>query len=259
MSFHDLLVSRRAVEGGVVATLTLHRPQRRNALSPRLVNELLQGIEDALGDPEVRVIVLEGGGATFCAGADLGGGGDGGQELAKGDFADLLAAMVRSTKPIVAKVRGYAVGGGVGLAAASHFAVAADDATFSTPEVLRGLWPMMIMAVLARTVRRRDLLEMMLLGQKFGAAKAAEVGVINRCVPEAELDAAVDALTAELATRSPTAMARGLAAWAKMGDLTLDAALPVLRDELYALFATDDAREGMTAFMEKRAPRWTGR
>jgi enoyl-CoA hydratase/carnithine racemase len=138
--FQHLLVSHReaappapGVAPARVATLTLHRPQRKNSLSPVLVNELLHGLDAALGDPSVRVVVLEGGGGTFCAGADLGGG-DGDSALpVKGDFSDLLLALSRAEKPVVAKVRGVAMGGGVGLAAACHFAVTTDDAVWSTP------------------------------------------------------------------------------------------------------------------------------
>lgn len=254
-----LVTSRRQTDGGTVETLRLNRPRRKNALSPRLVSELIVALDTAIEDDTVRVIVLEGEGETFCAGADLGGSDDDSQSPLAGDFADLLRAMVRAKKPIVAKVKGHAVGGGVGLVAAAHFALATRTAVFSTPEVKRGLWPMMIMAVLARTVRRRELLEMMLLGARFDAERAVGYGLINRTVDDLGLDDEVKALADELATRSPTAVARGLEAWAAIGDLSLDEALPFLRDELYSLFATEDAREGMAAFIEKRAPRWLGR
>jgi len=259
-TFQHLLVRHHdAAEGARVATLTLSRPQRKNALSPALVNELLHALEASLADPTVRVIVLEGAGGNFCAGADLGGGdGDGGLPV-RGDFADLLRTMVQAEKPLVASVRGFVMGGGVGLAAACHFALSADDAVWSTPEVHRGLWPMMIMAVLARTVSRRHLLELMLLGEKFSPARAAEMQLVNRVVPAPDLDAAVLELTTALAARSPTAVGRGLAAWVRQGDLRLEEALPMLRDALADLFVTEDAQEGIAAFLQRRAPRWTGR
>jgi enoyl-CoA hydratase/carnithine racemase len=259
MSFRAITYERRAVQGGAVAVITLNRPERRNSLGPEMTNELLHALERAVDDSDVRVVLLTGAGEHFCAGGDLKslGGGDDALPL-RGDFADLLLAMVRATKPIVARVRGSAMGGGLGLVAASHFALCADDAALGTPEVLRGLWPMMIMAVLARTVARRDLLEMMLLGEKLSAARAASMRLVNRAVPGDRLDDEVDALCATLATRSPTAVRHGLTLWARQGDLALDAALPELRDALYALLGTDDAREGIMAFMEKRAPRWTG-
>jgi enoyl-CoA hydratase/carnithine racemase len=264
--FQHLLVSHReaappapGVAPARVATLTLHRPQRKNSLSPVLVNELLHGLDAALGDPSVRVVVLEGGGGTFCAGADLGGG-DGDSTLpVKGDFSDLLLALSRAEKPVVAKVRGVAMGGGVGLAAACHFAVTTDDAVWSTPEVHRGLWPMMIMAVLARTVSRRHLLELMLLGDKLSGARAAEMGLASRAVPAGELDEAVDTLCDGLAGRSPTAVSHGLRAYNRQADLRLEESLPMLRDALAELFATEDAQEGIAAFLQRRPPVWTGR
>lgn len=245
-----------------VATVTLNRPEKRNAIGPEMANELLHALDRARDDEGVRVVQLTGAGAHFCGGGDLKSmsGGDEGEALPhRGDYADLLGAMVNCTKPIVAKVRGSAMGGGLGLIAASHFAICEHGATLGTPEVHRGLWPMMIMAVLARTIARRDLLEMMILGEKLGAEQAVRIRLVNRAVPAEALDAEVNALCATLATRSPTALRHGLALWAKQGDLALDEALPLLREGLFTLLGTEDAREGIMAFMEKRAPRWTGR
>lgn len=260
MNFRTILYGRTALDQGAVATITLNRPEKRNAIGPEMTNELLHALEHAMGDPEVRVVLLTGAGGNFCAGGDLKSMSGGDDSLPhKGDYADLLLAMVRATKPIVAKVRGSAMGGGLGLVAASHFALCAHDAALGTPEVLRGLWPMMIMAVLARVVPQRDLLEMMLLGEKLTAEHAARVKLVNRAVPDDALDAEADALCRALATRSPTAVRHGLTLWAKQGDMALEDALPMLRDGLFELIGTDDAREGIMAFMEKRAPRWTGR
>lgn len=260
MSFRAITYGTRATDAGDIATVTLNRPERRNAISPEMANELLHALDRAAGEDRTRVVLLTGEGAHFCGGGDLKGMAAGDESLPhKGDYADLLREMVSFPKPLVAKVRGTAMGGGVGLVAACHFALAAESATLGTPEVHRGLWPMMIMAVLARTVNRRDLLELMLLGEKLTAARSAELRLVNRAVPDASLDAEVDALCDGLATRSPTAVAHGLRAWAKQGDLALDEALPMLRDALFTLMGTDDAREGIMAFMEKRAPRWTGR
>lgn len=243
-------------------TLTLNRPERKNAIGPQMANELLWALERAGADEGVRVVVLQGAGNAFCAGGDFAQmmGGDSADALpVKGDYADLLLAMARYEKPLVAKVRGPAMGGGLGLAASCHFALAAHDAVLGTPEIHRGLFPMMIMAVLSRTVARRDLIEMMLLGEKLTAARAAELRLISRAVPSEQLDAEVSSLVAALAARSPTAMRHGLRAWAVQGDEDLEAAVPKLRDALYTLLGTDDAREGLSAFMQKRAPQWTGR
>ena len=260
MSFRTLTYEARAVEGGTIATATLNVPEKRNAIGPEMANELLHVLAGVADDPAVRALVLTGAGGHFCAGGNIGqmsGEGDGLDF--KGDYADLLLAMVRSPKPIVAKVRGFAMGGGLGLVAASHFALAADDAVLGTPEIHRGLFPMMIMAVLSRIVPRRPLLEMMLLGQKMTAADGLRLDLLNRAVPGDELDAAVDAVTTELAARSPTAMAHGLRAWARQGDMAMERSLPMLRDALAELLVTDDAREGVSAFLQKRRPVWTGK
>lgn len=246
-----------------VCRITLHVPERRNAIGPQMVNELLWALEDAQADDDLRSIVITGEGKSFCAGGDFGqmtGGADDGPKLPhKGDYADLLLALVRSEKPVIARVNGAAMGGGLGLVAASTFAVAAEEAKLGTPEVDVGLFPMMIMAVLARVVPRRHLLEMMLLGQRLDAKRAAELGLLNRVVPAAELDAAVAQLTDAVGTKSPKTLALGLKAYADQCDLALDAALPMLRDRLAECLGTDDAREGLMAFLERRTATWTGR
>lgn len=260
MSFRTIRYETCSVEGGAVATVTLDVPAKRNAIGPEMANELLHALARAADDPEVRALVLTGEGGHFCAGGNIGQMSGEGEGLDfKGDYADLLLAMVRSPKPIVAKVRGTAMGGGLGLVAASHFALSADDAVLGTPEIHRGLFPMMIMAVLSRIVPRRRLLEMMLLGHKMTAAEGERLGLLNRVVEGDALDAAVDALAGELATRSPTAMSAGLRAWAMQGDVAMEQSLPMLRDALAGLLSTEDAHEGIAAFLQKRKPVWTGR
>jgi enoyl-CoA hydratase/carnithine racemase len=167
--------------------------------------------------------------------------------------------MVKSDKPIVAKVNGHAMGGGLGLVAASTFAVASSEAQLGTPEINVGLFPMMIMAVLARVVPRRHLLKMMLLGERFDAQHALALGIVNGVVAPADLDAATKKLTDAIASKSPLTTKLGLRAFAAQDDLDLDKALPLLRDRLVEVASTADAREGLMAFMEKRQPQWTGR
>ncbi|HEX7604014.1 MAG TPA: enoyl-CoA hydratase-related protein, partial [Polyangiaceae bacterium] len=177
----------------------------------------------------------------------------------KGDYADLLLAMTRYPKPIVARVNGHAMGGGLGLVAASHFAIAARGAKLGTPEVNVGLFPMMIMAVLQRVVPRRRLLEMMLFGERMDADAAVLAGLVNRAVDPGELDAAVKAIVEQIAGKSPLTIRLGLEAYAAQADLDLETALPMLRERLGQCLATDDAREGLMAFLEKRKPVWTGK
>ena len=151
------------------------------------------------------------------------------------------------------------MGGGLGLVAASTFAVASTEAILGTPEINVGLFPMMIMAVLQRLVPRRRLVEMMLFGEKLTPDQALQAGILNRVVTPGELDGAVVDVVTKLVGKSPMALALGLRAFAAQDDLELEAALPLLRGRLAEILATDDAREGLMAFLEKRTPKWTGK
>ncbi len=253
----------RVARDAGVETLTLAYPERKNAIGPRMINELLWALADATEAVDVRSIVLTGEGSAFCSGGDFGemtgeGAGAGAALPFKGDYADLLLALVRCEKPVVARVNGLALGGGLGLAAACTFAVASNDARLGTPEIDVGLYPMIIMAVLARHVPRRRLLEMSLLGQKLSADEAVRLGLLNRAVPAAELDAEVREITDAIASKSPVTVKLGLRATAAQEGLDLDASLPMLRQRLGEVLATHDCREGLAAFLARRPPRWTG-
>jgi enoyl-CoA hydratase/carnithine racemase len=248
-------------EGGV-ATLTLNRPERRNAIGTQMVNELLWALSDAKRDDAVRSIVLTGAGQAFCAGGDfqqMTGGSDDEALPPKGDYKDLLLALWRTEKPVIARVNGHAMGGGLGLVAASTFAVASTDAKLGTPEINVGLFPFMIMAVLERVMGRRALVEMMISGKRLSADDAARVGLVNRAVLPEELDAAVAEYTSMVASKSPSTLRLGLTALADTEELRLEEKLPILSERLGACLGTDDAREGLMAFLEKRSPNWTGR
>lgn len=248
-----------AAERSGVALVTLNRPERRNAIGTQMVNELLHALDDAFETDSVRSVVLTGAGNTFCAGGDF-------QQMTgesglaqKGDYKDLLLRLWRAKKPVIARVNGHAMGGGLGLVAACTFAVASSDAKLGTPEINVGLFPFMIMAVLDRVMGRRALVEMMLSGRRLDADEAARVGLVNLAVPAAELDAAVERYTSMIAEKSPVTLRLGLEALADSEELTLDEKLPLLNERLGRCLATDDAREGLTAFLQKREPKWTGR
>jgi enoyl-CoA hydratase/carnithine racemase len=247
---------------GAVVTVTLNNPARKNAIGPAMVNELLYALADAAEDATARVVVLTGAGDAFCAGGDFAqmtGGAAADALPPKGDYADLLLAMINAPKPIIARVNGHAMGGGLGLVAASHFAVAVRGAKLGTPEVNVGLFPMMIMAVLQRVMPRRRLLEMMLFGERMEADDAAAMGLVSRAVDAPQLDAAVKQIADWIEAKSPITIKLGLEAFAAQDDLDLEAALPMLRERLGACLATDDAREGLMAFLQKRKPVWTGK
>lgn len=241
-----------------VMTITLADTENRNALGERLIGGLHRAIGRANQDPDVRVIVLTNEGSTFCAGANLK------ERRAQGDaqsggtdFVALLEAVRGSETPIVGRIAGHVVGGGNGLAAALDIAIAADDVKFGFTEVRLGVIPAMIAVVCLPKMRRGEAMEAFLRGNRFPSKRAAELGLISRAVPRGELDDAVAEVVADLSKGGPRAL--GLAkqlvydvptmsqkdAFAKMAELSA------------SLFAGDEAREGMTAFLEKRKPAWT--
>jgi enoyl-CoA hydratase/carnithine racemase len=247
-----------------VATLTINRPDKRNSLSWTLIRELRDAVAAARADDEVRVVVLTGAGdKAFCAGADLTGmaEGAGWAELhsGRGELALLFRDLWELGKPVIARVRGYALAGGFGLAMACDLVVAADDAQFGLPEIDVGLWPFMITVPLLRSLPPKKALELMMTGRRIDAAEADRLGFVTRVVPVDRLDAEVAELAAQLADKSPTAMRLGRDSFYAVLDQPAEPALRLLHSMLTVTAATEDAAEGLAAFAEKRAPDWKGR
>ena len=247
-----------------VARLTLNRPEVRNALNAALLGELEGALRRLEDDPGARVIVLRGAGdRAFCAGADLKHVGDRGTTLQAresfGGLARILEHMARMRTPVIAQVHGYALAGGCGLAAGSDIVVAAEDAVFGLPEIKVGLLPLIVMAPILRAVGRKRAMLMILSGEPVSAREACEMGLVSRVVPAAELEAAVGGLARTLAGYSPAALGLAKEAAATAPDLEYGAALRYLRELLTLVALSDDAREGIAAFFERRPPRFTGR
>jgi enoyl-CoA hydratase/carnithine racemase len=241
------------------ARITLNRPERRNALSLALMEELISALEEVGSTPEVRAIVIEGAGPAFSAGHDLG-------EMIGRDaeFYDrlfdvctvMMETIHRVPQPVIAKVHGIATAAGCQLVASCDLAVAAEATRFATPGVKIGLFCSTPMVPVSRAVGRKRALEMLLTGDPIDATTAAEWGLVNRVVPPAELDAAVDALAARICRSSATVIGLGKRAFYAQDGLTEADAYAVAAPVMAANAALADAREGITAFLEKRPPVW---
>jgi enoyl-CoA hydratase/carnithine racemase len=247
-----------------VARVTLNRPEVRNALNEALLRELESALRRLEDDSAARVVVLRGAGdRAFCAGADLKKVADRGTTLQAresfGGLARILEHMARMRTPVIAQVHGHALAGGCGLAAGADIVVAADDATFGLPEIKVGLLPLIVMAPILRAVGRKRGLLMILTGEPVSAREAYEMGLVSRVVPRGELAGAVDALARTLAGYSPTALGLAKEAAGMVPDMEYGAALRYLRELITLVALSDDAREGIAAFFEKRPPRFTGR
>jgi enoyl-CoA hydratase/carnithine racemase len=253
----------REEQRGATRWLVLDRQDRRNSLTPELIRDLRAALVRADADDSAFAVCLTGAGdQAFCAGADLAGLHDAGavaQHEARRSYAGLLGDLARLGKPVVACVNGPAFGGAVGLVAACDFALAADDAVLGTPEIDLGLFPYMALAPLVRVVGRRAALDLVLRGRRISAAEALRIGLVGEVAPRAELTQRTQALLDELCAKSPSAVRLGRRAFHATQDLPYDAQLEALAAMLGVNGATDDAREGISAFLEKRKPRWSGR
>lgn len=244
------------VSGGV-ATITLDSPHNRNALSARLRSELTAGLTAAQRDDSVRVIVLTHTGAVFCAGMDLKESrGSDSTDQGVNEFPAILEQLWNSSKPVVAKLAGPARAGGVGMVAAADIAVAVHDATFAFTEVRIGVVPAIISVTVLPRLSARAAHELFLTGEKFDAARAADIGLINSAVPTEQLDAEVDRFVDALSRGGPKALAATKELLREQPHETVSEAFAAMTERSAEFFASDEGQEGMAAFAAKRAPHW---
>jgi enoyl-CoA hydratase len=247
-----------------VATITLDAPETRNALSNELLEELIESLEMARDDDGVRCVVLTSSHEkVFSAGGSL----DQfsadvplvHKHFATERFPQVFKLLAQLGKPSICAANGHVLAGSLGIALACDLIIAKDTAGFGTPEINVGIFPFMIMALIYRNVPRKKTNEMLLLGERLTAEEAREAGIVNKVVPAEEFDEAVADWAGKLAAKSPLMMRLGKDAMYRQLDMPFEEALDLLRAQLSLAFTTDDIQEGVTAFFEKREPKWTGR
>lgn len=258
MDFRNILYDKK----DNIARITLHQPEKRNPLSWATAGEVTAALEDAAGDTDVRVVVITGTDPAFSAGGDL-------AEMTRffsmtslqhredGNSVVLMFRAVRNIeKPVIAQVNGIALGGGCGLVAASDLAIASDKARFGTTEINIGMFPMVILPILHRTLGRKKTLELGLTGALIDANEAERIGLVNRVVPHEKLEETVAELANQLKARSTVPIRIGKTALNVIEDMEYDKALEYARHTNTIWFASQDVKEGATAFIEKRKPTW---
>lgn len=238
------------------AWITLNRPEKRNALSDGIVAGLRAHLQAAIADDRARVIVLTGAGAAFCAGADLKSGGVAPGSEAENPFVTVLKTIWEAPKPVIARINGPAFGGGVGLAAACDIAIAADTVTFSFSEVRVGVIPAMISVVVLPKLGLHNTMWLFLTGERFSAARAAELGLIHRAVPAADLDRTIEEVIGMIRLGGPNAIREAKQLVRRVPELSMDEAFRYTSKKIAELFASSEAAEGMQAFIGKRKPKW---
>ncbi|UHQ96317.1 enoyl-CoA hydratase/isomerase family protein [Natrinema halophilum] len=248
-------------DDGYVVWATLNRPESHNALSMQIREGLLRTAR-AIDDSPVRVLVIRGAGGTFCSGGDLDSMGektkatDYQQDLSLADLASAFADLSALT---VAAVEGYCLAGGLGLASSCDFVVADEEATFGTPEMNTGLFPMQAMAAIMRVVDTRKGLQMLFTGEPVDAATAEKIGLVTELFESGDFESAVREYVSTLANNNPVAIEMGKRAFYTQRDMDYDAALEYLRDAFAVLVVSDEAREGIQAFRDDRDPAWANR
>lgn len=248
---------------GAAFWITINRPDKRNAINGDVVSGIAHGYRVAHDDAAVRAIVLTGAGEkAFCAGADLANTGAAfAMDFSRPnvDFADLLRLSQNATKPAIARVNGVCMAGGMGLLCMTDMAVAADNALFGLPEVKVGVFPMQVLSLLQSIAPRRLVHEWCITGEPFDAQAALAAGLLNHVVPAADLDVKLDWLVGRISDKSPTAIRRGKYAMRAIAAMSFDESIAYTESQIALLSMTEDAKEGLKAFAEKRKPVWPGK
>jgi methylglutaconyl-CoA hydratase len=243
--------------------ITINRPDKRNALNGDVIAGIARGYRAAHEDADVRVIVLTGAGdKAFCAGADLQNSGAAfAMDFSRpnADYADLLRLAKSATRPAIARINGVCMAGGMGLLCMTDMAIAADHVMFGLPEVKVGVFPMQVLSLLQDIAPPRLVNEWALTGEPLDAKAALAAGLLNYAVPAAELDAKVDWLIGRIIDKSPTAIRRGKYAMRAIAAMSFDESIAYTESQIAVLAMTEDAKEGLKAFAEKRKPVWTGK
>ncbi len=254
----------KRTDDGAVTTVALSRPDSHNALDATLIGEITRCFEDLAGDENARVVVLTGEGRSFCAGADVGymretAGLSYEENLEDARrLAEMFRAVDECPKPVVAKVRGAAMGGGAGLAAAADVAVAAEGTRFAFSEVRLGIAPATIAPFVLRKIGVSHARSLFLTGERFDAARAREIGLVHQAVPDDELDAAVDERVERLSEGGLDAQAAVKALLRQLEVVEPMDAPGLMSRVISELRAGEEGQEGLAAFLEKREPRWRG-
>ena len=239
-----------------IMTITLNRPKKKNAINNVMMNELNYSLAYAKQERSIRVVVIAAEGDVFCAGADLTRA-ESESNVPKIEGVDDISLSLRHLyKPVICKIQGPVLAGALLIITNATHAIAVKDAKFSAPEIHRGLWPFMVMAGLFRVMPKRAGLDFIMRGMPIDSKKAMDWGLINETVKKEELDKKVDKLAYELASLAPETMQFGLEAYEKQDSKSFDEALPYLKEQIAKCFEGKDAKEGISAFLEKRKPNW---
>ena len=239
-----------------IMTITLNRPEKKNALNNVMMNELNYALAYAKQESSIRVVVVAAEGNIFCAGADLTRTKSESNVPKLKNNDDISLSLRHLYKPVICKIQGSVYAGALLIVSNSTHAIAVKEAEFSAPEIHRGLWPFMVMAGLFRVMPKRAGLDFIMRGQPIDASKAEKFGLINQSVNKEYLDETVNSLAKELASLAPETMQFGLEAYEKQDSKSFNEALPYLQEQIAKCFEGKDAKEGISAFLEKRKPNW---